>query len=98
MLIDTHFHLDLMENMQPLIKQFRGAKVGIIAVGTAPLAYKRELQFAEGADSIRIALGFHPQLVGQRESEIDLFLQRLKSAIVYTYVNKVEILLEEIAN
>lgn len=80
MLIDTHFHLDLMENMQTLIKQFQKANVGIIAVGTTPLAYKKELQFAEGVDSIRIALGFHPQLVAKRESEINLFLQRLKNA------------------
>ena len=80
MLIDTHFHLDLMENMQLLIKQFRGANVGAIAVGTTPLAYKQELQFIEGVDSIRIGLGFHPQLVEKREYEIDLFLQQLKDA------------------
>ena len=80
MLIDTHFHLDLMENMQPLIKQLRGAKVGVIAVGTTPLAFKRELQFVEGIDSVKIALGFHPQLVGKREYEIDLFLEQLQDA------------------
>lgn len=80
MLIDTHFHLDLMENMQPLIRQFRGANVGIIAVGTTPLAYKRELKFVECVENIKIGLGFHPQLVEQREYEVDLFLQQLKSA------------------
>ena len=80
MLIDTHFHMDLMENMQSLIKQFRVAEMGVIAVGTTPLAYKRELQFVEGTENIRIVLGFHPQLVEQRESEINLFLQQLESA------------------
>ena len=80
MLIDTHFHMDLMENMQSLIKQFRVAEMGVIAVGTTPLAYKRELQFVEGTENIRIGLGFHPQLVEQRESEINLFLQQLESA------------------
>ena len=80
MLIDTHFHLDLMENMQLLIKQSREIDVGIIAVGTTPLAYKRELQFAEEGNGIKIGLGFHPQLVEQRESEIDLFLRQLRSA------------------
>lgn len=80
MLIDTHFHMDLMENMQSLIKQFRVAKVGVIAVGTTPLAYKQELKFVEGKENIRIGLGFHPQLVEQREAEIDLFLRQLESA------------------
>ncbi|PJJ29202.1 Qat anti-phage system TatD family nuclease QatD [Lacrimispora celerecrescens] len=78
MLVDTHFHLDLMENMQSLIKQFRGVDVGIIAVGTTPLAYSRELEFVSGINNIRVGLGFHPQLVEQREYEIDLFLQELK--------------------
>lgn len=79
MLIDTHFHLDLMKNMQSLIGQFREANVGIIAVGTTPLAYKQELKFVEGIENIKVGLGFHPQLVEQRETEIDLFLQQLKS-------------------
>lgn len=80
MLVDTHFHLDLMQNMQSLINQFRGGDVGIVAVGTTPLAYKQELKFVEGIDNICVGLGFHPQLVEQREHEIDLFLQNLKFA------------------
>ena len=42
MLIDTHFHLDLMENMQPLIREFRSSAIGVIAIGTTPKAYKKE--------------------------------------------------------
>lgn len=80
MLIDTHFHLDLMQNMHSLINEFRGSDVGIIAVGTTPLAYKQELKFVEGIDNICVGLGFHPQLVEKRADEIDLFLQNLKFA------------------
>lgn len=69
-----------MDNMQSLIKQFQGTDIGIIAVGTTPLAYKRELQFVTGVDNIRVSLGFHPQLVKQRGNEIDLFLQQLEKA------------------
>lgn len=75
MLIDTHFHLDLMENMQTLIREFRNADVGVIAVGTTPKAYEREKQFCSGVDNIRVGLGLHPQLIAERESEIDLFLK-----------------------
>ncbi len=80
MLVDTHFHLDLMDNMQSLIKQFQGTNIGIIAVGTTPLAYKQELRFCAGIDNITVGLGFHPQLVEQRAHEIDLFLRELKDA------------------
>ena len=70
MLIDTHFHLDLMDNMQLLIKQSKNVNVGIMAVGTTPLAYKQELRFVNGANAIKVGLGLHPQLVKQRHQEI----------------------------
>lgn len=78
MLIDTHFHLDLMENMQSLICDFRTADIGIIAVGTTPKSFEQEKQFCSGVNNIRVALGFHPQLVAERESEIDLFLRLIR--------------------
>lgn len=80
MLIDAHFHLDLMENMQPLIQEFSNSDVGVIAVGTTPKAYEREKRFCSGVDNIKVGLGFHPQLVAERESEIDLFLRLAKSS------------------
>lgn len=80
MLIDTHFHLDLMENMKSLIREFNNSNTGVIAVGTTPRAYEREKQFCSGVDNIRVGLGFHPQLVAERESEIDLFLRLVESS------------------
>ena len=80
MLIDTHFHLDLMENMQTLIREFKNADVGVIAVGTTPKAYEREKQFCFGVGNIRVGLGFHPQLVAERGQEIDLFLRLIKNS------------------
>lgn len=80
MLIDTHFHLDLMDNMQLLIKQSKNVNVGIMAVGTTPLAYKQELRVVNGANAIKVGLGLHPQLVKQRHQEIDLFLNLFKEA------------------
>lgn len=76
MLVDTHFHLDLMDNMQDLIQEFRkSTDVGIIAVGTTPKAYEREKQFCSGVYNIKVGLGFHPQLVADRGQEVDLLLK-----------------------
>lgn len=80
MLVDTHFHLDLMDNMQSLIKEFNKHDVGIIAVGTTPLAYRKESQFTKGIENIKVGLGFHPQLISERSQEISLFLDELKNA------------------
>lgn len=74
MLIDTHFHLNLMDNIQMLIREFSCSDIGVIAVGTTPKAYEREKQFCFGVDNIRVGLGFHPQLVGERGAKIDSVL------------------------
>ena len=74
MLIDTHFHLDLMENMQSLIHELSFSDIGIIAVGTTPKAFERELKFCSDAKNIRVGLGFHPQLIMERSHEIVEFL------------------------
>ena len=68
-----------MENMKSLIREFNNSNTGVIAVGTTPRAYEREKQFCSGVDNIRVGLGFHPQLVAERESEIDLFLRLVES-------------------
>ena len=77
MLIDTHFHLDLMENMQILIHDLQISDIGIIAVGTTPKAYEREIQFCFRAKNIKVGLGLHPQLVMGRSEEISDFLRLL---------------------
>lgn len=80
MLFDTHFHLDLMDNMHRWIREFYDSDTGIIAVGTTPKAYEREEQFCSHVPNIRVGLGFHPQLVAERANEIELFLSLLKSS------------------
>ena len=80
MLFDTHFHLDLMENMQTLICEASNFDVGVIAVGTTPKAYVREKQFCYGVDNIKVGLGYHPQLVAERQNDIDLFLSLVKNS------------------
>lgn len=80
MLIDTHFHLDLMDNMQLMIQELQTASIGILAVGTTPIAYTKEKRFCSGVNTIKVGLGMHPQLVAERGREIDLFLQLVNDA------------------
>ena len=75
MLIDAHFHLDLMDNMQSLIQEFRTARIGVICVGTTPKAYEKEVQLCSNTSAMKVGLGMHPQLVADREQETDLFLR-----------------------
>lgn len=80
MLIDTHFHLDLTENMQNLIQQLTSSSIGIIAVGTTPKAFKRERELVSNTKNVQVGLGLHPQLIMERGHEIDLFLDLVKDS------------------
>lgn len=80
MLIDTHFHLDLSENMQGLIQQLRSSQIGIIAVGTTPKAFMRTQKYVASLNNIEVGLGLHPQLIMERGHEIDLFLDLVKES------------------
>lgn len=80
MLTDTHFHLDLFENMTSMIQQLKDSDVRVLAVGTTPLAYKRELTFVNGNSNIRVGLGYHPQLISKRPNEIELILKQIKNS------------------
>ena len=80
MLIDTHFHLDLMDNMQSLIQEFRTSDICVFAVGTTPKAYEREAQFCAGVENIKVGVGLHPQLVAERGREINLILNLIKES------------------
>lgn len=86
MLIDTHFHLDLTNNMQEMIQDLKTSDIGIIAVGTTPKAFDRTVKYCRGSNNIKVSLGFHPQLVAERKKELELFL---KLAINNKYIGEI---------
>lgn len=49
-------------------------KIDVLAVTTSPKAYLKASQYFYGAKNVRVALGFHPELVMQRHAERQLFL------------------------
>lgn len=73
MIYDSHVHLDLMEHMTSIVQEWRNTDVGILAVGTTPRAYLKEIEMYDKAKSIRVALGLHPQLVGSGYDDYKLF-------------------------
>ncbi len=44
-----------------------------LAVTTTPKAFRQNMNLAKGAEFVRIGLGMHPHLAGQRWSELPLF-------------------------
>lgn len=78
--VDFHCHLDLYPDHAALIEECDQEGVATLTVTTTPKAWARNRDMAAHAKHVRVALGLHPQLVGERESEIVLFESLLSEA------------------
>lgn len=66
---DTHFHLDLQKSKNDILKEIENNKIYTIAVTNLPPLYEK-LNKEINSKYIRIALGFHPELIGQYQKYI----------------------------
>jgi TatD DNase family protein len=78
--VDFHCHLDLYPDHAELIRECDHEGIATLTVTTTPRAWERNREMAMGAQHVRVALGLHPQLVAEREAEIDLFARLLPKA------------------
>lgn len=61
---DAHFHLDLYDNISEIIEQIENRQIHTIAVTNLPVLYHK-LNKKIHSKYIRVALGFHPELITQ---------------------------------
>ena len=78
-LFDTHFHLDLQKPVAAAVDAINESHIYTIAMTNLPDLYKR------GKDSckskfVRVALGFHPELVSQYKAQQYLMWELLDDA------------------
>lgn len=72
-LVDFHCHLDLYPDHATAVRNAEDAGIFTLAVTTTPRAWPRNHELAQQTKHVRAALGLHPQLVAEREHEIDLW-------------------------
>lgn len=72
-LVDYHCHLDLYPDYEKKFSECDSAKIATLAVTTTPKAWPRNKELAALSPHVRPALGLHPQLVGERATELELF-------------------------
>lgn len=75
MLIDTHCHFDMMSD--PVLYIDKAEKKGDILLGMTNLPSHFQMGFPhiKGYRNIRLALGYHPQIVSTAKNELQLFDQ-----------------------
>ena len=76
-LVDFHCHLDLYPDHALAVQEAETAGVFTLAVTTTPRAWPRNHELAQRTKHVRAALGLHPQLVAERENEIELWDRHL---------------------
>jgi TatD DNase family protein len=75
--VDFHCHLDLYSDHATLMAECDREQVATLTVTTTPKAWCRNRELASRSAYVRVALGLHPQLVADRESELPLLEQLL---------------------
>lgn len=75
-LYDTHFHLDLQKDRTAAICEIEENQIYAIAVTNLPDLYRKEAVEIK-SKYIRIALGFHPELIHQYQKQIPLMWELL---------------------
>lgn len=79
-MIDFHCHLDLFPNPRDLVEECEKAGLYVLSVTTVPSAWRGTTALSRGSKRIRTALGLHPELAHERESELTLFETLLPEA------------------
>lgn len=72
-MIDLHAHLDLYPDPRATARECVERNLFVLSVTTTPSAWTGTAALAEGTTRIRTALGLHPQLAHERQSELPLF-------------------------
>jgi TatD DNase family protein len=71
--IDLHAHLDLYPDPVTTTNECVRRDMFVLSVTTTPSAWSGTAALASGATRIRTAIGLHPQIAQERQSELGLF-------------------------
>jgi len=87
-MIDFHCHLDLYPDALKLLPEVTSRNRFTLVVTTSPRAWQATSRVFAGHDRIRVALGMHPEIVGQKVDELALLISCISKA---TFIGEVGI-------
>lgn len=70
--VDTHCHVDLFTDPRTVMREALDARVGVVAVTNTPSVFEPMARLAEPFPNVFVAVGLHPELAIERESELAL--------------------------
>ena len=75
---DLHCHVDLFPDPTALIAKCDAHQIVTLAVTTTPLTWAQNRRWMKASPYVHAALGFHPELAGERHAEIVVLEQLLE--------------------
>lgn len=78
MIIDTHCHYDMMAFPEDYIEKIENAGNIVIGMTNLPSHFDMGIEYIRKYKKVRLALGFHPQLVDANLEELSLFEKHLE--------------------
>jgi TatD DNase family protein len=79
-LIDFHCHVDLFPDPLAVLSGIEERNLYVLAVTTTPKSWKGTRRLIGQRKRVRVALGLHPELAGERAGELPLFEHFLQEA------------------
>ena len=86
MIIDTHCHIDMLPSPEKYLREMEQSDQLTIGMTNSPSHYILGRPHFDRLRHSRLAVGFHPQLVGQINSELSTFVNCLDST---SYVGEI---------
>ena len=80
MIADMHCHVDLYPDPIAVAREAARDNIWVLAVTTTPKAWHGTRSRLQSFENIEVALGFHPELVHTRRTEISLFESLLQTS------------------
>jgi TatD DNase family protein len=75
--VDSHCHLDLYDRPFEELDRAEFGEIGVLAVTNAPFVFPACRDLAAGRANIQVAVGLHPELVGQYAHQTDDLIKYL---------------------
>lgn len=76
--VDAHCHVDLFPDPVEVMREASRERVAVVAVTNAPSVFQPLVRLASAFENVLPALGLHPELAVERESELSLFRKLLE--------------------
>lgn len=74
---DFHCHIDLHADPVALIERCEKERIAVVAVTTTPKAWQQNQIWTRDSKYVHAAVGLHPELVGDRYTELDLLDKKI---------------------